>query len=154
VGFPLFWGASANLELGLTEHTALVLGGFFPIARAKVSDSLAEVRTGVAWLRVGLALRYSLARFAAEGSLVAGPAYTWVTAKAAAPYVGSPDFAFGVVGGAGLFVSYPNRSRLFAVGGGRVAVLLPSPRFNLPKEEPQDVGPLLLEASLGVGVRF
>jgi hypothetical protein len=153
-GFPLLWGTSVDGELGLTEHSALVLGGFFPIARAKVSTSLAEVRTGVALLRVGVALRYSLARFAVAGSLVVGPAYTWVTAKAVSPYVGEPDFAFGVAGGAGLSVSYPSRSRVFAVAGSRAAVLLPGPRFELPNEEPRDVGPLLIEASLGIGLRL
>jgi hypothetical protein len=153
-GFPLLWGTSMDVELGLTEHTSVVLGGFFPIARAKVSTSLAEVRTGVALLRVGLALRYSLGRFAVAGSLAVGPAYTWVTAKAVSPYVGSPDFAFGVAGGVGLSVSYPTRSRVFAVAGSRAAVLLPSPRFDLPNEQPRDVGPLLIEASLGIGLRL
>lgn len=153
-GFPLLWGTSLDVDLGLTEHTALVLGGFFPIARAKVSTSLAEVRTGVALLRVGVALRYSLARFTVAGSLVVGPAYTWVTARAVSPYVGSPDSAFGLAGGAGLAVSYPSRSRVFAVAGTRAALLLPSPRFNLPNEQPRDVGPLLIEASLGIGLRL
>lgn len=152
--FPLLWGTNVDVELGLTEHTAVVLGGFFPIARAKVSNSLAEVRTGVTLLRVGLALRYSLGRFAVTGSLVVGPAYTWVTAKTVSPYVASPDFAFGVASGAGLSVGYPSRSRVFAVAGSRADVLLPSPRFKLPNEEPRNMGPLLIEASLSVGLRL
>jgi hypothetical protein len=153
-GFPPLWGTSMDVELGLTAHTALVLGGFFPVARAKLATSAGEVRAGVALLRVGVALRYSLASFAVTGSLVVGPAYTWVTAKAFSPYVGSPDFAFGVAGGAGLSVGYPSRSRVFAVAGSRAGVLLPSPRFKLPNESPRDLGPLLLEASLGIGLRL
>ncbi|MES1189371.1 MAG: hypothetical protein ABUL60_36480 [Myxococcales bacterium] len=153
-GFPLLWGTSVDVELGLTEHAAVALAGFFPIARAKLSTSSAELRTGVAWLRVGVALRYSLARFAVAGSLVVGPAYTWVTARAVAPYVSGADFAFGVAGSAGLSVSYPHRGPVFAVAGSRAVVLLPGPRFELPNEEPRDLGPLLIEASLGIGLRL
>jgi hypothetical protein len=153
-GFPLLWGTSVDVDLGLSEHAAVVLGGFFPIARAKLSTSSAELRTGVAWLRVGVALRYSLARFAVAGSLVVGPSYTWVTARAVTPYLSGADFAFGVAAGAGLSVSYPHRGPVFAVAGGRAVVLLPGPRFKLPKEEPRDLGPLLIEASLGIGLRL
>lgn len=153
-GFPLLWGTTVDVELGLTEHAAVALDGFFPITRAKLSTSAAELRTGVAFLQMGGVLHYSLARFAVAGSLAIGPAYTWVTAKAVSPYVGEADFAWSVVGGAGLSVTYPNRSRVFAVAGSRAAVLVPGPRFELPHEAPRDLGPLLIEASFGIGLRL
>lgn len=153
-GFPLFWGTTVDVELGMTEHAAVAFDGFYPITRAKLSTSAAELRTGIAFLRVGAVLRYSLARFTVATSLVVGPAYTWVTAKAVSPYVGEADFAWSVGGGAGLSLSYPNRSRVFAVAVSRAAILLPSPRFELPHEAPRDLGPLLIEASLGIGLRL
>lgn len=152
--FPLFWGTAFDIELSFSPHASLVLGGFFPIARARVSTSAAELRVGVSFLRVGPALRYSFERFAFAGSLVVGPAYTWVTANAVSPYVAQTDFALGVFGGAGLAVAYPEQSRVFAVAGARASVLLPSPRLELPNEQPRALGPLLFEASLGFGVRL
>lgn len=153
-GFPPLWGAILEAELGLGAHAAIVLGGFFPIARAKTSTSSAELRTGVTFLRVGPALRYSLARFALEGSLVVGPAYTWVTAKAEPPYVGQTDAALGILGSAGLAIAYPDRSPAFVVAASRAGMLLPSPRVELPNEAGRNLGPLLIEASLSFGLRL
>lgn len=153
-GFPPWWGATFEVELGISAHAGVVLGGFFPIARAEVSTPSVELRTGVSFLRVGPVVRFSLARFALVGSAVVGPSYTWVTGTADAPYVGRTDAAFGMLGSAGLALAYPDRGPVFAMATSRAGVLLPSPRIELPSEAPQNVGPLLLEASLSFGLRL
>lgn len=153
-GFPPQWGASLELELGLGAHAALVLEGFFPIARAQTSTPAAELRTGVSFLRVGPALRYSLAGFALSGSLLLGPAYTWVTATADRPYIARTASALGILGSAGLAIAYPDRSAVFAVAASHTSLLLPAPRIQVPGEAPRNFGPLLVEASLSFGVRF
>jgi hypothetical protein len=153
-GFPLQWGATFDMELGLTAHAAFVLGGFVPIQRAEIATKSAELRVGVSFLRVGLAMRYSLARFAVAGSLLVGPAYTRVTAKAISPYVGDGAFAPGVLGGAGLGVSYPDHGSVFAAAASRACILLPSPALKLPNEVSREIGPLFIEASLSIGIRL
>ena len=153
-GFPPLWGATLDLELGLGAHTALVLGGFFPVARAGTSTQHAELSTGVTFMRVGPALRYDIGRFAIAPSLTIGPAYTWVTAQADAPYIGETAATFGVLGSAGLAIAYPARSTVFAAATTRASLLLPSPRIQVPNEAGRDLGPLLLEASLSFGLRL
>jgi hypothetical protein len=153
-GVSPLWGVSFEVELGVSPRAAVVLGGFFPLARAEMSTRAAVLRTGVTFLRVGPALRYSLARFALVGSVVVGPGYTWVTATAEAPYVGRTDGALGMLGSAGLALAYPDRGPVFAAATSRASLLLPSPRVELPNEAAKDLGPLLLEASLSFGLRF
>lgn len=153
-GFPPLWGVSFEADLVVSPHAAVVLGGFFPIARAETSSRAALLRTGVTFLRVGPALRYSLARFALVGSVALGPAYTWVTATADVPYLGQTDAALGMLASAGLAIAYPDRGPVFAAAAGRGSILLPSPRIELPNDAAQDLGPLLLEASLSFGLRF
>jgi hypothetical protein len=153
-GFPALWGATLDAELALNRSMAIVLGGFFPIARAELSTPHAELRTGLTFLRVGPALRYSVARFTLAASLVAGPALTWVTARAVAPYAGRTDSVLGVFSGAGLVLTYPDRGPVFASIGSRASALLPGPRIRLPEQASMDLGPVLLEASLGIGLRL
>lgn len=153
-GFSPLWGATLDAVLGLGTHTAFVLGGFFPITRAGTSTEHAELSTGVTFLRVGAALRYSVGRFVIAPSLTTGPAYTWVTAQADAPYVGESDAAFGLFSSAGLAIAYPARSAVFAQGAARASLLLPSPRIQLPEGARRDLGPLLIEASLSFGLRL
>lgn len=114
----------------------------------------ARTESSSSTLRLGPALRYSLAGVALEGSLLVGPAYTWVTAKAEPPYVGQTDSALGIIGSAGLAIAYPDRSPVFAVAASRAGMLLPSPRIELPNEAARNLGPLLLEASLSFGLRL
>jgi len=152
--FPPVWGASVEVDLSLGAHAAVLFGGFFPTVRAETSTPSAELRTGITFLRVGPALRYSLARFALEGSVIFGPAYTWVTAKAEAPYVGGTDAALGILGSAGLAVAYPDRSAVFVAAANRACLLLPGPRVELPNQAQRDFGPLLIEASLSFGLRL
>lgn len=153
-GFPALWGATVEVELGLGAHAALVLGGFVPVVRAETSTKHAELSTGVTFLRVGPALRYTVGRFAIVTSLAVGPAYTWVTANADPPYIGQSAAAFGVLGSAGLAIAYPARSSVFAAATTRANLLLPSPRILLPDEARQELGPVLAEASLSVGLRL
>lgn len=152
--FPPQWGATLELELGLGAHTAVVLEGFFPITRSRTSTQAAELSTGVTFLRLGPIVRFSLARFALAGSLLAGPAYTWVTATADRPYIAQTDGAPGILASAGLAIAYPDRSSVFAMAASRASLLLPSPRIQVPGEAARDFGPVLVEASLSVGMRF
>lgn len=153
-GFPAFWGATVDVELGVGAHTALMLGGFLPVVRAETSTRHAELSTGVTFLRVGPALRYDVGHVAIVTSLAVGPAYTWVTADADPPYIGQSAAAFGVLSSAGLGIAYPARSAVFAAVATRASLLLPSPRILLPDETRQDLGPVLAEASLSIGLRL
>jgi hypothetical protein len=153
-GFPRSWGTSLDAELGLGPHIALVLGGFFPIVRAELSTGNAELRAGFSFVRVGPALRYSVGDFALSSSIVVGPAFTWVTAEAASPYVGGKDSTFGIWSAVGIQMIYLERNPLFAVATARGALLLPSPRFSVPDEPHHDFGPFLIETSLGIGLRL
>ncbi|MFZ5890473.1 MAG: hypothetical protein ACOY0T_05335 [Myxococcota bacterium] len=154
LGFPVLWGSSLDAEFSTGTHSSIVCGGFFPISRAELSNSQAELRVGMAFVRVGAALRYSLGEFALSGSFVAGPALTWVSATATAPREGGSASAVSLLSGVGAQLVYPERSPIFALALARASLLLPGIRFALPNEAPHSLGPALLEASLGVGVRL
>ncbi|MGC4087676.1 MAG: hypothetical protein QM756_07225 [Polyangiaceae bacterium] len=153
-GFPVLWGSSLDAAVPLGRRVELVFGGFFPISRAELSNSTAELRAGLAFVRVGAALRYSLGGLALNASLVAGPTLSWVTAQANAPYVGGSASTLGALSALGVQLGYPERGPLFALGQCRASLLLPAVRFALPNDAPRTQGPLLFEASLGVGARL
>ncbi|MES1185163.1 MAG: hypothetical protein ABUL60_15230 [Myxococcales bacterium] len=153
-GFPVLWGSAVDAELSLGRHFALMVEGFFPISRAELLNADAELRAGLAFMRLGPALRYSMGELTLSGSLVVGPAFTWVTARATPPYVGGTDSAVSAFGAAGVQALYPEQSPIFALALVRASLLLPAARFALPQAPPRSLGPALFEASLGVGLRL
>lgn len=153
-GFPALWGSSLELELSLTRHATFAFAGFAPLSRAELSGAGAELEAALAFVRAGPGWRSSFHGFAFGASLTFGPALTWVKASSVRRYVGGTDHAFGVSGATGLGVLYPSRGPVFAVAAGRASLLLPAPRFLLPEAGSRDWGPLLLEMSLGLGLRF
>jgi hypothetical protein len=143
-----------ELELPLSRHATFSFAGFAPLSRAEFAGAGAELKAALAFLRAGPGLRYSLGGFGFSASLTFGPALTWVKASRARPYAGGTDEAFGALGAAGLGASYPSRGPIFVSAASRALLLLPAPRFLLPNEGSRDWGPLLIEMSLGLGLRF
>lgn len=153
-GFPLLWGSTLELELALGSSGGLAIEGFVPLSRAELAGQHADLRAATALLRLGPVLRLSAADFAFSTVVSVGPAFTWVSAEADTPYVGGTDSALGAIGSLGIRLAYPDRGAIFAMAGGRASLLLPAPRFAIPRENARDLGPFFIEASLGLGLRF
>jgi len=152
--FPLLWGSGLEGELALNSRMSFVLGLFYPISRAELSNAEVELSAGLAFLRLGIALRHSIGDFALSGSFAAGPALIWVHAQAKPPRVGGNARTTSALGSLGLQLCYPARGSVFALAGSRATLLLPAARFVLPGDRSPTLGPLLVEAAIGVGLRL
>jgi hypothetical protein len=154
LGFPPLLGSSLDAELSLNARAALLIEGFFPVSRAELSGSQADFHVGFAFARLGLALRQTVGAFALSGAFTAGPAFMWVKATAKPPRLGGDASALSAIGSVGLRLCYPGHGRFFTFAQSRATLLFPAGRFNLPNDPSPTLGPLLIEASLGVGARL
>jgi hypothetical protein len=152
--FPVLWGTSLDVQVPLSQRVQWVVDGFVPVTRAELSSSEAELRAGLAYLRSGLALHQTLGELGVGSSVTGGAALMWVKADAKAPRVGGSATALGAIASVGIQLSYPERETLFVLSRARATLLLPAGRFVVPAESSSTLGPLLFEASLGLGVRL
>jgi hypothetical protein len=79
---------------------------------------------------------------------------TWATAEARSPRLGAADVKLGALLTLGATLEYPSDSIVFALGTARIASLLPAVRVAVGSDSSDALGPVLTEASLGIGLRF
>lgn len=152
--FPVLWGASLNAAVPLSSRVHWVLAGFAPAVRAELSSPQAELRAGLAYLRTGFALHQTLGELGLSSSATGGAALIWVEADAKPPLIGGSAVAVSAIASVGFQLSYPEHKTLFVLSRAGATLLLPAGRIVVPSESTSTLGPLLLEASLGLGVRL
>jgi hypothetical protein len=152
--FPVVPAVTTGANLGITRSSAILVDALFPVGGAELEspDVTATVRT--AWFRMGPRLRWAAGDVDISGALLAGPAVSWATADARAPYVETADVTAGAVVSLEAIVEYPRRTPIFAVAGVSASALLPGIHVKLDESVPEPLGAFPLEASLGLGARW
>lgn len=151
---PPLWGGALAAELALNAGVRIAFDTFIPISSVELANQDARVTLRAAWVRTGVSLGWVAADARVGAALLAGPALTWASAEARAPRIGAADAKLGALLTLAATIEYPSRSRVFLLGAARASGLFPAVRVAVASDTSKALGPLLAEASLGVGVRF
>lgn len=147
-------GPSVATGLPMASKLSLSMDVFASLTPWQVNDNLVDVSTRLVWVRAGPRWQWAPGPVNVATSFSAGPALTWATASAAPPRVGKADVAVGIVASVYVGVEYPNDSNVFLVADARASTLVPRVRIQLASERSDAFGRLLLEALLGMGLRW
>jgi hypothetical protein len=150
-----FWaGVVPGVELPLSRNlgfAAEMFIGFLPI---EYSDELIELQSHLVWARFGLLGSGSFGPLRLGWNLAGGFYSNRATAVAAPPLQGGSDGAWGALFGAGVHGQWPAEGRLYLGASLGVSTLLPRLDYQMSEEITREVGALLLEGGLGLGIRF
>jgi hypothetical protein len=147
-------GVVPGIQLPFTQNFgfgAEVFLGFHPI---EYSDDEIELESHLVWARFGLLGSASFGPVLLGWNVSAGPFANRATAYALPPRQGGSDGAFGAIIQAGGLVEFPARGRFFLRGSLGVSTLVPRLNYQMSEGTTSDVGELLLEGGLGLGIRF
>jgi len=152
--FPVTPGIAARAALGVVPALSLAVDVFVPTTGAELSSQAVTADVRTAWIRLGPSLDWSLGDFELSLAALAGPALTWATAEASLPRAGTTDIAHSAILSVGTSVQYPRTSALFGSVALSGSALLPGARVNLGDGGSAPQGSWLIDASVGVGVRW
>jgi hypothetical protein len=153
-GVPPLWGLELASTARIHANLAWQLAAFVPVTSAEIENASVSLRARTSWLRLGPSLHAELGAARAQVSLLAGPALTWASADARSPRVGTTDVALSSLVTLGAALQYPRESWLFVQGAAHLSALLPAVRLALAEDTSHALGPLLFDASFGVGLRW
>lgn len=152
--FPPLLGVSLGASVGVRRGFAITVESFWTARAAVLENESVRVSARSAWVRFGPELQSSLGAIRFRAALLAGPAVTWATARAELPRIGTADVAVSAIASLAASLEYPRTSTAFALLATRGSTLLPAVRLALGEDRSNDFGPWLLEASVGMGLRW
>lgn len=148
--------------VGLTPTLRVPLGGglhfgaemFLGLDPIDYSDAQIELESHLVWARFGLSGAKPLGPVLLAWQIAAGPYSNRATAEAVPPREGGSDGTFGAIVHAGALAELPARGRFFVRSSIGASTLVPRLRYQMSDDVTPEVGQLLLEGGLGVGIRF
>ena len=152
--FPTTLGITARGTLGVIPSLALVIDVLAPTAGGELASEAVTARIRTGWVRLGPRVAWVLGDFELSAAALAGPAFTWATAVASSPRVGTADIAPGAILTLGAFLQYPAATAVFGCVSASGSLLLPAPRINLGEAGTAARGYWPVDASIGLGLRW
>lgn len=147
-------GPSISMSLDLSPSWSLGLETFWPLRDATIDVPGGSLSTRFAWARLGPGVHVPAGPVMLAGAVLVGPTLVWTRAAVAPPDVGAADFAAGALVSLRASCEFPRSSRVFSYAAGGVSQSLPRFRIETGAERSASLGELLLEGSIGLGVRW
>lgn len=147
-------GVAPGLQVPVTPHVTAAAELLLGLHSIEYTDDEIDLKSRIAWARLMVQSSRIFGPLAVGYTASCGLYVNRVTADAVAPRRGGSDGAFGAILGAGVFGELPARGRLYAKGSLGASTLVPRLRYQMSDEATPALGALLLEAGLGLGLRF
>lgn len=151
---PAVEGVELGLGLDVVPRLALALETFWPVREAMLDAAGGTASLRLAWARLGPRARLRAGQFDLSAAFMLGPALAWTSGDVAAPRVGVTD-----VGAAAMLtlrgaLEFPSTTPVYAFAAGGYSQLLPRFRIATDRGSAPELGQVLLEGSVGLGLRW
>jgi hypothetical protein len=152
-GGPLV-GVTLGLDAALRGPWSIAAEAFWPVRETEASAADRELSLGATWVRVGPRLELIATPLRLGVSAEAGPALVWASARATPPLLGTTERTAAAIFSGGLWLEVPSASPVYLRATGLVSRLVPSIELELGDGRVRSFGELLVETSIGAGVRW
>lgn len=147
-------GIAPSVQLPLSRVLGFRAEGFVSLSPIPYSDAQIDLASHLAWMRIGMFGAVPAGPFRLGWKGTVGLFFNHATAEAVPPRIGGSDGALGAILHAGAFAEFPARGLWFLRGSLGLSTLLPRLRYQMSEDVTPEVGELLVEGGLGVGIRF
>jgi hypothetical protein len=150
---PVF-GAEIALFSSFAGDWSAGIDAFVPVTAAEDIGPDRTLRLRAASVRLGLRRDWALNRAQIFGSLEGGPALVWATSEPTPPLIGTTKLAAAAMVSLAAGFVYPSDSLAFVHVRAGVSRLIPEVRLQIDANDFHPFGRVLLDASLGFGLRW